>query len=971
MMRSIRLTALGAFLAVLLVFPASAEAAFGLQEGEAGFKVTIENAGGAPAALAGSHPYEMHVRVHLNTSGPHTEGALRDLHLHLPPGLLLTPTLEECSSEQFHLHRVSPYQESLSGESCLSESQVGVVAVHSSYAGGSTRWFGVFELAHAPGSPEAIGFSPFGIPVVLNAHIREADGGLDLDLRNLSQQIDISGFDLTLWGTPWASPTGGGEWDFQHDNERGNCLNEVNPAEHFGNPAKIEIDPKTGQKKYIPGTCSVGGDPLIIPATSYLSLPTFCGQTLPWQASVSSWEGASEEAEALSAGPSGGAIVPAGCVEPNSAAEVHLFTESAAAPTGLAFDLRMLDGVPPLYAGSRITSPAREASMSLPEGISVNPSLAAGLGVCTEADFAREALSSHEGEGCPNESKIGTVSVEGLLGIGETFKGAVYLAKPYANPYDALIAVYMVFRSPGRGVFHKAIGVVRPDPHSGRLKATFEELPELYYSHFRLTLREGQRSSLVSPPACGTYIGELEMTPYSDPELHLADLSYMEINRGEGGGACPTELAPFHPALEAGSLNSQAGAYSPFYLHMTRTDSEQEITSYSATFPPGFLGKVGGIPHCSDAAIEAAKLKTGTEELEHPSCPKVTQIGHTIAGYGVGGTLAYAPGGLYLAGPYHGSPFSVVAIDAAMVGPFDLGVVVARQAIRVDPLTAQASIDASGSDPIPHILGGIPLHLRDIRVYVDRQGFTINPTSCDVLQTDSVLTGAGADLSSPADDVAATSTDRYQLLGCPELGFAPRFRLKLKGGTTRSKYPSLRATFEPRPGQANAGYAQVTLPHSLFLAQEHIGTVCTNRDFIAEKCPLDSRLGFAAAKTPLLSEPMSGYVYLRSSTHVLPDMVADLHGEGFRIELVGRIDAGPGGGLRATFDVIPDAPVSKFTMRLFGGKHGLLVNSENLCAHPQRALARFAAHDNETESLRPRIGVKCPRHGRKKGKGGK
>jgi hypothetical protein len=837
----------------------------------------------------------------------------------------------------------------------------------------------VFQLTHPHGSPEAIGFSPFGIPIVLSTHIREADGGLDLRLEDLSQQIDFTGFDLTLWGTPYATPQQEEPpfvppWTFPHDNERGNCLNEVNPADPFGEPAALkweEPNPGQGFWAYIVGTCSVGSNPTFVNPPSFLSMPTSCGATMPWQAEVTSWAGESDEAGALSEGPAGGSIVPGSCVEPNSAAEVHLFTESAAAPTGLIFDLRMLDGNPPLFASGRISSPAREASMSLPEGISINPSLAAGLGVCTEADFAREELNGNEGEGCPNRSKIGTVRLEGLLGLEEPVKGSVYLAQPYANPFGSLVAVYVVFRNSDLGVFDTATGVLEPDPHSGRLKARFENLPELWYSHFRLTLREGQRSSLVAPPACGTYVGELGLTPYSDPELRLTDLSYIQITKGEGGGKCPDgSLQPFHPALEAGSLNSQAGAFSAFYLNMTRTDSEQEITSYSATFPPGLLARIGGIPYCSDAAIEAAKLKTGTAELEHPSCPKISQIGHTIAGYGVGGTLAYAPGGLYLAGPYHGSPLSIVAIDSALVGPFDLGVVVVRSAIRVDPFTAQASIDSSGSDPIPHILGGIPLHLRDIRVYVDRQGFTVNPTSCDVLETRSLLTGAGVDLASSADDPSATSSDRYQLLGCQDLGFAPRFRLKLKGGTTRSKYPSLRAIYEPRTGQANVGQAQVTLPHSLFLAQEHIGTVCTNHDFAAQTCPVDSRLGFAKAETPLLDEPMRGYVYLRSSTHVLPDIVADLHGRGFEVELQGRIDAGPGGGLRATFEVLPDAPVTRFTMHLFGGKHGLLVNSEDLCAHPQRALARFVAQDNATEQLKPRIRVRC-HSARKRGKGGK
>ena len=253
-----------------------------------------------------------------------------------------------------------------------------------------------------------------------------------------------------------------------------------------------------------------------------------------------------------------------------------------------------------------------------------------------------------------------------------------------------------------------------------------------------------------------------------------------------GGGPCPSGLSPFAPLAKGGTLNSQAGAYSPFYLHLTREDVEQEITSYSATFPIGLLGKIAGIPYCPDAAIEAASHRSGVEERDHPSCPVSSQIGRTSAGYGLGPVLTYAPGKLYLAGPYRGSDFSIVAIDSALVGPFDLGVVIVRSAIRIDPVTTQASIDATGTDPIPHIIKGIPIHLKDIRAYIDRPNLTINPTSCEPSAVSSALNGSGALFGVGSDDTLATATAPFQAFNCGALGFKPDLTLHLKGGTRRS-----------------------------------------------------------------------------------------------------------------------------------------------------------------------------------------
>jgi hypothetical protein len=606
-------------------------------------------------------------------------------------------------------------------------------------------------------------------------------------------------------------------------------------------------------------------------------------------------------------------------------------------------------------------SQARTAILTLPNGMTINPSLGAGLGVCTPAQYAAEVVSSLPGTNCPNSSKIGDVSIQSPLFAGP-LDGSVFLAQPFKNPFGTMLALYVVARSAERGVIAKVPGELTADSASGQVTATFDDLPQLPYSRFAIQFRAGQRAPLVTPAACGTYPTRTDLMPRPDPEVAHQVGSQFGIIAGIGGGPCPTDAAPFAPQGQAGMLNSQAGAYSAFYLHLTRTDSEQEITSYSAQLPPGLLGRIAGIPFCPDVDIEAARGLSGTAETERPSCPTASEIGHTVSGYGLAGSLAYAPGRLYLAGPYHGAPLSVVAIDSATVGPFDLGVVVIRSAIDIDPVDAQVSIDSAASDPIPHILDGIPLHLRDIRVYIDRPEFTVNPTSCRPSAVDSSLTGSAAPFIDP-DDATAAVASPFQVLFCSSLGFAPRLSLRLRGGTRRGDYPALRAVLTPHPGDANIGRVAVTLPRTEFLAQNHIGTICTRPQLEAEACPPRSVYGHASAFTPLLGEPMEGTVYLRSSSNPLPDLVTVLHGRGVRIVLGGRIDSAHG-AIRATFEGLPDAPVSKFVMNLYGGKRGLLVNERDPCSAPQFATARLVGQNNTGTALRPRIQASC--HAQKK-----
>jgi hypothetical protein len=341
-------------------------------------------------------------------------------------------------------------------------------------------------------------------------------------------------------------------------------------------------------------------------------------------------------------------------------------------------------------------------------------------------------------------------------------------------------------------------------------------------------------------------------------------------------------------------------------------------------------------------------------------------VGHTISGYGVGSALTYADGRMYLAGPYHGAPLSLVALNSAKVGPFDLGTIATRFAFQVDERTAQLRLDASASDPIPHIIDGIALHLRDIRVYIDRPGFTHNPSSCEASQLESTLTGSGSAFDDPSDDSTASATAFFQLLNCRTLGFKPRLGLRLRGGTHRRAYPELRAGFVARgPQDSNLKEMAVVIPHSMFVAVEHFRGICTKVQFAAEHCPADSVYGSAVAETPLFDQPLRGKVYLRTSkdpNQAIPDLVASLYAGAIHIVVEGAISPSGNGGVRASFSDLPDAPIDRFTMTLFGGKRGLLQNSSDICAAPPVASVKALAQNNIGATFTTKLRGKC--HGK-------
>jgi hypothetical protein len=921
---------------------------------EEGGQSVIPGLGGAPVAQAGSHPFQFTTTLQLNAGriqpipdylqGPQVRRVApvqpampRNLTFSLPVGLVGNASSQpQCDTATF-LRAATGIND------CPDASVVGVSSVTfvEELAFGLFRMaVPLFNLEPGQGNPARFGFMVAGDPVIIDFSVDpENSYKLKANVRNVPQTVQLLSATTTVWGVPG---------DPRHDKARGwNCVFRVS----FGDCKR----------------------PPNLSEAAFLRMPVQCASPLDFGLELEPWN------VPIGTQVAGAAFTDApltGCnrVPFDPSIQSSPTSKLAENPSGLDFRLKMPNfGL--LNKDGIAEGQAKKVEVDLPKGMTINPSQGEGLVGCSPADLARESFALRPGEGCPEASKVGTVQIATPL-LEEEARGNLYVASPHDNPFDSLLALYMVAKIPERGILIKQAGVVDPDPGTGQLTTTFDDLPQLPFSSFSLQFRPGARAPLVTPPACGTYDVVARFTPWSaadpnnpTPEEIVTRTSSFEVERGVDGGACPSGgVPPFRPGLIAGTINNAAGKYSPFNLRLTRNDGEQEFTNFSIKLPPGVVGKLAGIPFCSDAAIAAAKARTGSnggqEELDNPSCSAASQVGRTLVGAGVGTSLTYVPGKVYLAGPYNAAPLSVVAITAAKVGPFDLGTVVVRQALKINPETAEVFVDATGSDPIPHIIQGIPVHARDIRVYVDRPEFVLNPTSCERTSTASTVVGSGRDFGSDADNVPVTVTSPFQAADCASLGFKPRLKLTLKGKTTRGGNPALRAVFRPRKGDANAARISVALPHSEFLDQSHIRTVCTRVQFKAgsgngTQCPKGSIYGHARAWTPLFDQPLEGPVFLRSSENPLPDMVLALRGL-VDIHGVGRIDSVKG-GIRNTFDFVPDAPITKVVLDLQGGKKGLLENSTNICRGKHKATVKMKGHNGKLRNFAVPLKPKCPK----------
>jgi hypothetical protein len=597
-------------------------------------------------------------------------------------------------------------------------------------------------------------------------------------------------------------------------------------------------------------------------------------------------------------------------------------------------------------------SHVRKAEVTLPVGMGLNPSGAVGLQACTDVQFKKGVrVNTNE---CPAASIVGTVEVDSPP-LAEPLEGNVYVGEQKSsNPASGeLFRILLEAKSENEGIVARLVGNVKADPETGQLTAVLndkltgplagqlpEGLPQVPIESVKLHF-DASKQTLTSPPTCSPAQANGQLEPWARPGTTAPVSSKFTLTTDPSGGGCPQTLAQrkFTPGYSAKSDSAKAGSYSPFHVHIGRPDGQQELKVVDVTLPKGLTGKLAGIPYCSEAALSAAAVSTGKAQAASSSCPAASQIGTVSTESGTGATPLKLGGKAFLAGPYKGAPLSMATITPAVAGPFDLGTVVVRVALKVNPETAQIN---AVSDVIPDVFGGAKLDLRSIDVNVNKSKFMLNPTNCAAQATSGTINGGGAG-QNPFSSYAVSAP--YQATECNKLAFKPKLFTRLYGPTKRAKNPRIRAILEAKEGQANLSRAALTLPHSLFLDQSHIKTVCTRVQLAAKACPSGSVYGQAEAKTPLLDNKLKGPVYLVSSNDKLPNLVADLRGQ-VNIQLRGVISS-KRGGLKTVFPTVPDVPVKKFILNMKGGKKSLLVNSTNTCASKQTAVLNLKAQNGK------------------------
>jgi hypothetical protein len=870
---------------------------------------------------AGAHP-NLTVSASVTTdpgSPPDGDGDLfpwaitRDMTVELPPGMTGNPNaVAPCSMLQF----ATAFEE---GGGCPNDSQVGLARLKL-YGFSVTLVEPIYSLeTQGEKNVARLGFYGYTVPVVIDVNLQTGKAyALSSAGHGFNSNFPLVSVTTELWGVP---------------------------GEESHNTERMTVKEVTAK----PGITTSPSRPIGRTKQAFLNNPSSCEGPLEVNFAADSYQAPGKE---ITRGTQIPGTTGCGSLEFNSDFSLIPTSVEADSPSGMDVDLS-IDQTNISQPTTLAPATLKKAVVRLPEGMSLNPSSAGGLSGCSEDQVGLESVSpllsfDEQPDECPESSKVGTATIESPVLKGP-IQGNLYVSRQNENPFGTFLGGYLVAR--GQGATIKLAGRFDLDPKTGRITATFDDNPQQPFSSLELHFKGGDRGVLITPPACGHYVIETELVPWSAidpnnpaPSEIVHQTSPFDVVRGPNGGPCPNPGA-LTPSFSAGTVTPLAGSYSPLLVRAARPDGSAVFNGLDITLPPGLVGKLAGIPYCPPEALAAAAAKSGTAELASPSCPAASRVGSVVASAGAGNSPVSVTGNAYLAGPYKGAPLSLAVITPAVTGPFDLGDVVVRAAIQVNPVTAQIH---AVSDPLPTILQGVPLHLRSVEVKADRPDFTLNPTSCNPMAVNGLLSGPGA---------SASLQSRFQVGGCKGLDFGPKLTLNLKGGTKRRSYPALRAVLTAKPGEANVGSVSVALPHSEFLAQEHINTVCTRVQFAANNCPAGSIYGHATAYTPLLDKPLEGPVYLRSSSHKLPDMVADLRGQ-IDIELAGRIDS-KHGGIRTTFSSVPDAPVTKFVLSMKGGKKGLLVNSRNICLKAGKATVKMIGQNGIRNEPTPVLRAKC------------
>ncbi len=901
-------------------------------------KLLATNEDGSVDTQAGSHPFQLTTtfgvtnRLRLgeesNLSNAEPFALTKDLHFVLPAGLVGNPeVIPQCTGQEFDA--VSP--DGVNG--CPAETAIGVATVRLGNVGLGeyTTVVPLFNLVPSVGEPARFGFSVAHVPVILDTSVRTGgDYGVVVSVNNISQIFPFFGSQVTFWGVP-ADP--------RHNLVRGwGCLdNNVNDFE----------DSEEYRKNFLP-PCVAPGQPKLTP---FLTLPTSCegpaGMRTTVQADSWSEPGVFKEAEYTPNEGTGELLGLDGCNRLPFAPSISVAPDGPAAstPTGLTVGVHVPQTVAVNPTGLA-PSDLRNTTVTLPAGIQISPAGAGGLEACSLEQIALEKDSSPT---CPNAAKIGTVEIKTPL-LPEALEGAAYLAAPQnfagplENPFGSLVALYIVAEDPKAGVVVKFAGKVTMDPVTGQLVTTFENTPKLPFEELRLHFFGSGRAPLSTPPLCGTYTTQASFAPWSGNEPATPSSSF-EITSGPNGGPCEDPL-PFAPTLTAGTTSIQAGGFSPFTMTMSREDGDQNLKAIQLHMPPGLLGTLSTVKLCPEP------------QADEGTCGPESLIGTTTVSVGLGGDPFTVEGGqVFITGPYDGAPYGLSIVNPAVAGPFNLGKVVVRARIEVNPTTAALTITTDGSGPykIPTIIDGIPLEIKHINVSIDRPGFTFNATNCSKL----AITGT---LESSEGGVSAPLSVPYQVTNCAVLAFKPQLTALTSGKTSRANGASfhVKLGYPAGPYDANISKVKVELPKALPSRLTTLQKACTAAVFNANPaaCPPASIVGQATASTPVLPVPLSGPAYFVShGGEAFPSLVIVLQGYGVTVHIVGSTFIDKAGITSSTFKAVPDVPVGTFELTLPEGPFSALAANGNLCKEKLAMPTEFVGQNGALIKTSTKIAV--------------
>ncbi len=891
---------------------------------------------GTPDTQAGDHPYEMTTRIDLSNvvrrkpEGPFqldTVHDLKDVIVDLPVGLLgdaqATP---KCTFAQLASHAHCPL-----------DTRVGQIATEPE--GPTSAYTGLFNMVPEPGVAAEFGFedglhsthaiyaslAPTPSGYIVRATTREVP------------QVPLTQVIATFSGDPEAvDGTNATQVPFF-----------TNPSDCSSREARTSTVHMDSWQE--PGVFTDNGLPSGEPLV----------ETEPWK-SLRSSVGESPPVTGcnlLRFQPSGFTVKPD--------------TQTADKPTGLTFDLKIPE---PETPETLATPPLRDATVTLPPGLTVDPSAAGGLQACSEAQIGWLGATGPHGEelpnvhgpageepnrgltnfspaapSCPDASKIGSVEVTSPL-TAEPLQGSVFLARQQENPFASLLAGYIVIDDPTTGIIVKVPGELKTNPETGQITGVFDQNPQLPFSELKIHFFGGERGDLATPEACGSYTTTSDFEPWSAPE--------------SGPDATPTDtfnitggcVSAFTPAFSSGLGSPQAGSFSPFLLSISKQDDEQGMAGLTVNLPPGLIGKITGVGQCSDSQVAAAQARSGlgqgAQELASPSCPSSSLLGTVTTATGPGSEPFSVTGNAYLTGPYHGAPYGIAVIVPAIAGPFDLGVVVIRQALFIDPNDAHVT---DVSDPFPTIRDGIPLRIQRVDVDLNRENFTLNPTSCQekhITATATSITGTQAGLSS-----------RFQATDCQSLPFHPEFSASTSGRTSKADGASFNVRIGFHAGEANIHRVELTIPSVLPSRLTTIQKACRDTVFNVNpaSCPPESLIATASARTPLLPDPLSGPVYFVShGGAAFPDTEIVLQGDNVKLILDGHTDIKKG-VTYSRFETVPDAPVSSFEFKAPEGRYSIFGAFGNLCQKQINAPTRITAQNGAVFSQETPVEVEnCP-----------